>query len=87
MTEVIRDNNRVRGVLGALNTNGTTPTPIKALNNAIKIVTGAGGSDHGNNHVRDGNRVPVLMAVSSSDGVTPVEVYVDLNGSLLAKDA
>jgi hypothetical protein len=38
------------------------------------------GTDFGNNNNnanRDDNQVPVLIAVSSADGVTPVEVYAD----------
>ena len=32
---------------------------------------------------RDENHVPVLMGVSSVDGVTPVPIYVNVDGEVL----
>lgn len=86
MSNASRDENSVPTLLGALNSNGTTTTPIKAnpVNNALKVSDGTSGSDNGPaNAPRDENQVPVLMAVSSTDGVTPVVVYADSSGNLL----
>ena len=86
MADAKRDENFVPTMLGALNTNGITPTLIKvnASNHGIKIDDNTTGTDHGRNvAVRDNNNVPVLIAVSSADGVTPVEVYADADGNLL----
>lgn len=88
MATASRDENGVPTLLGALNTNGTTPIAIKAnaSNHGLEISDGTTGSDFGvANAVRDSNFVPVLMAVSSVDGVTPVEVYADSSGNLLIK--
>ncbi len=42
------------------------------------------GTDYGIvNAVRDDNFVPVLLAVSSADGTTPIEVYGNHNTNAL----
>lgn len=82
----IRDENRVTGLLGTLDTDGLTPVAIKVnpVTNRLSAVNAATGTDHGRSDaVRDDNRVPVLLAVSSADGVTPIEVYADSSGHLL----
>ena len=82
------DQNRIPVLLGALNTNGVTPTPIEvtASLNALNVSNGLSGTDHGTtNAQRDQNRVPVLIGVSASDGITPCEVYSDSNGNLLVR--
>jgi len=81
-----RDQNRITTLMGALNTDGVTPTNIKAdpTSHAISVLNGTTGSDFGTvNAPRDENRITVAMAVSSVDGVTPVELYADSNGRLL----
>ena len=86
MADAKRDENFVPTLLGALNTDGITPTLVKvnASNHGLKIDDNTTGTDHGRNvAVRDSNNVPVLMAVSSADGITPVEVYADSDGMLL----
>lgn len=100
MANASRDNNNVATLLGALSTDGITPTKVKvdATTHGIKTGDSTGGTDHGvQNAVRDDNFVPVLMAVSSStttvngisyiQGVTPVEVYADSSGNLLINSA
>lgn len=80
------DENGVKTIIGALNTDGKTPTRIlvNPSNHSLKVNNGTSGTDHGTkNAVRDGNGHPVLLAVSSSDGKTPVELYVDSSGFLL----
>ena len=86
MSNVPRDENHVPTILGALNTDGVTPTPVQADPTAhtIKISDGTTGSDLGpTNDVRDENRVTGLMAVSEVDGTTPVVLYVNSSGELL----
>lgn len=86
MAQASRDQNNVPTLLGALSTDGITPTKVKAdpTSHALKVDDNTTGTDHGRNvAVRDQNFVPVLMAVSSVDGVTPVEVYADSSGNLL----
>lgn len=81
-----RDANRVPVMFGALNTDGSTVTPVKADPTGHYILTddNTTGSDHGpTNDLRDQNFKTGLMAVSSADGVTPVVLYVDAAGELL----
>lgn len=73
-------------MLGALNTDGVTPTPVKADPSTHFIMTddNTTGSDLSDAPaIRDANRVTGLMAVSEVDGVTPVPLYVDSDGKLL----
>lgn len=81
-----RDNNRIPVLQGVLNTDGETPTEVKAnpTSHRMNVDIGAGGSDNGPTDAkRDNNRIPVAMAVSSVDGVTPVVLYVNSSGKLL----
>lgn len=83
-----RDENHIPTLIATLNTDGSTiiPVQVNALNNGLRIDDDTTGSDSGNNGDianRDENHVPVLIALSSVDGVTPVEVYADSNGKLL----
>jgi hypothetical protein len=86
MAESKKDNNQVNTITGVLNTDGTTPTLIKATPSTHIVDTsdGTSGSDAGNDDAaRDANQVPVLLAVSEDDGSTPVPVYVNSNGEIL----
>lgn len=88
MAEAKHDNNNITTMLGVLNTDGATPTNIKAdpTTHILKSSDGTTGSDLGTDHAaRDNNGVPVLMAVSSVDGSTTVPLYVDSSGNLLIK--
>lgn len=83
-----KDGNRISTLLGALNTDGTTPVNIEVTVslNALNVSNGLSGTDHGTtNAQRDQNRIPVLIGVSASDGITPCEVYSDSNGNLLVR--
>lgn len=83
-----RDANGVPALMGALNTNGTTPVAVLAdpSTHILAVSDGSSGSDHGVPQAeRDSNFVTVLLATSSADGVTPVEVYADASGNLLVK--
>lgn len=96
MANAKRDQNNVPTLLGALSTDGVTPTLVKAnpTNHGIKMDDNTTGTDHGTiAAARDQNFVPVLMAVSNQtitvngiayiQGVTPVEIYADSSGNLL----
>jgi hypothetical protein len=96
MADASRDQNNVPTLLGALSTDGITPTKVEVnpANHALKVDDDVTGTDHGvQNAVRDSNYVPVLLGVASAtitvggidyiQGVTPVEVYADSDGKLL----
>ena len=73
-------------MLGALNTDGVTPTPVQAdpTDHTIMTDDNTTGSDISDPPaIRDANRVTGLMAVSEVDGVTPVPLYVNSDGELL----
>lgn len=72
--------------MGVLNTDGATPTRVKIdpTTHILDIEDNTTGSDLGNDlAARDNSGVPVLIAVSSVDGVTPVPLYVNSSGQLL----
>ncbi|MDE2101561.1 MAG: hypothetical protein KGL39_30225 [Patescibacteria group bacterium] len=65
---------------------GATLINIKAdpTLHTLNISDGTSGSDNGPSTSRhDASHVPVLMAVSSVDGKTPIVVYGDSSGNLL----
>lgn len=84
-----RDENRTATLRAALNTNGVTVVNVTAADSTLhelNVSYGTTGTDFGvSTAQRDYDRVPVLLAVSSVDGVTPVEVYADSNGNLLVE--
>lgn len=85
-----RDENRVKVIFGALNTDGTTVTPVQAnpSTHFIRTDDNTTGTDHGpTNDIRDQDFETGLMAVSSADGVTPVVLYVNASGQLLIDSA
>lgn len=64
----------------ASNEDGLTIVPIEAnaTTHTLHVTNGTSGTNYGPaNAVHDANFVPVLLAVSSADGVTPIEVYGD----------
>ncbi len=88
MANAYKDENNVSTLIAASNLDGITPIRVLAnpSNHALKVDDNTTGSDNGNNDgnaTRDENDVPVLLAVSSVDGFTPVEVYADADGNLL----
>ena len=86
MTNASRDNNRVTTIIGMLNTDGTTLTPIKInpSGNALKVDDGTTGSDSGPSVAgRDTNFVTSLFAESSAGDGALVALYADSNGNLL----
>lgn len=89
MANAYKDENGVSTLIAASKNDGVTPVRVlaNATNHGLKIDDNTSGSDNGNNGnnaTRDQNNVPVLIAVSSVDGFTPVEVYADpVTGALL----
>ncbi len=80
------DGNRVPTLKAALNTDGVTIVNVVAnpTTHVLGVSDGTTGSDFGVLPAkRNADRIPVLLAVSSSDYETPVEVYADSNGNLL----
>ena len=88
MANAAKDSNKVSTMTGVLNTNGTTVSRIKIdpTTHVLDTADDTTGSDFGADlAARDANGVPVLMAVSNVDGITPVPVYVDSDGKLLVQ--
>jgi len=86
MAEIKKDDNLVPAIAGVLNTDGATPTRVKvnATTHILTVLDGTTGSDLGNDlAARDNSGNPVMIAVSETDGSTPVPLYVDSNGNLL----
>lgn len=86
MANVPRDANHIPTILGALSTDGVTPTPVQAdpTSHIVATSDGTTGSDLSSEPVeRDANRVTGLMAVSEDDGTTPIPLYVNSSGQLL----
>jgi hypothetical protein len=81
-----KDENGISTLLGALNTNIETPIRICADETTHRLCVNDGENGSGENPEnapRDQNSVPVLLATSSVDGVTPVVIYASLDGKLL----
>lgn len=81
-----KDQNNVTALGAALDSDGETVVAVLVdpAFHILKVNNNTTGSDNGRlPAVRDDNQVPVLMATSSADGVSPVEVYADSSGRLL----
>lgn len=81
-----RDDNRIPTIIGLLDSDGTTITNLQvdATLHTLKVHDNTAGTDYGNGQ-DDDNNVPIAMAVSNADGLTPVALYVNSDGSLLVK--
>lgn len=81
-----RDDNSVPTFIGLLNTDGSTITRLQSDPNShtILLQDGTGGTDNGSNPVKDDNRVPIAFATSKDDGTTPVAIYINSSGKILA---
>lgn len=84
MANASKDGNHVSTMV-ARSSDGTN-TVVKVcsdIGNTLCVTTTGVASAEQIAYVRDENHVPVLTAVSSVDGVTPVEIYADaLTGDL-----
>jgi len=87
MTQARKDNNKVNTMLGTLNSDGVTPTLIKAdpSTHVLVITDNTTGTDQSSvkSAKRDDNYVPALLVASEADGITPVQLYVNSSGQLL----
>lgn len=83
----VRDQNFVTAMIALLESDGQTITAVKInpSTHHLQVDDGITGSDltPETYALRDQNNKPVLMALSSVDGVTPVELYVTADGKLL----
>lgn len=72
-------------MLGVLDSDGSTPTPVQANPSGFIMTNdGTGGASlSGDDSYRDENFVTTLLAVSEADGVTPVPLQVNSSGELL----
>lgn len=81
-----RDNNGVSTMIAFLDSDGTTPTLLKAdpTTHGLDVNDGITGSDLGRDNAgHDDNRVTTMIAVSEVDGISPVPLYINANGELL----
>lgn len=86
MADAALDANSKQTITGRLNTDGLTITRIKidASTHDLKVDNGTTGTDHGGTFAAtDSNDRPTMFAVSETDGVTPVALYVTAAGLLL----
>ena len=79
-----RDQNHIPTIV-AVQDDGATITAIQGdpSNHGVAVSDASTGSDNGGDEARDDNHIPVMTAVSSADGITPVVIYADTNGKLL----
>lgn len=81
------DENGRNTIIGLLNTNGSTITPVYANNNKIQVNDGTTGSDNGggSNAKIDENGRNTLSALSSDGSGAIINLYVDSSNKLLIK--
>ncbi len=92
MTNAYRDENSIPTLIAISREDGVAVERVLAnpLSHGLIVEDGSTGSDLGNNQnnaQKDENNVPVLIATSSADGFTPVEVYVDPDSGALLIDS
>lgn len=90
MSESRRDENGVTTLLGTSNVNGELPILCRVVEpcHGLVVEDGTTGIDLSDDIAsRDQNYVTVLMAVSRTDGVTPVAVYCNATTGALLIDS
>lgn len=89
MTNAIkRDGNSQAVAAGILNTDGVTPTMVTSdptLHLLMVDDASTGSVSASADARRDDNSITTLLAASSSDGSTPVELAVNSSGQLLVQ--
>lgn len=88
MAETKRDNNGVEVMMGALNTDGETPTRLQAdpSTHVLQVDDNTTGSDAGKDLARrDGSGVPTLCATDSSGNI--ITLFVNSSGQLLIQSS
>lgn len=85
MSDANRDENRVKTMIGQ-DDSADQVVKIQADESTHRLLVtylGNDGTENDGIAIRDQNHIPVLMGVSSDDGVTPVAIYVSSDGKLL----
>jgi len=85
MLNAERDQNRVKTII-AQQDDSSEKVKLAADNSTHRLLATYAGTDGTSNDglaPRDQNHVPVLLAVSADDGVTPVSIYATSDGRLL----
>lgn len=82
ISHAYKDENGVSTIISVSENDGVTVVrnSINPTTHQLRVSDGTTGSDNGNNNgnaMKDENDVPVWIAVSSTDGKTPIEVYSD----------
>ena len=86
MSNAKQDANRINTMTGVQDTNNSTIVNMSADETSHRLQVTYQGTDGVSNDAlanRDENYKPVLVAVSSDDGETPVELLVTSDGKLL----
>jgi hypothetical protein len=84
MADGKKDNNGVEAMLGVLNTDGVTPTLIKAdpTTHILAVSDGTTGSDFGNDWAdRDNNTITTLIATDADGNI--INLYANSSNELL----
>lgn len=83
MAQAKRDNSGVTVIMGVLNTDGVTPTPVKvSTSHILDVSNGSTGSDFGLDAAdRDENSVTTMAATDALGNIIPL--YVNSSGQLL----
>lgn len=85
MSNANRDENKVKTMIGQDDSSDQV-VKLQADGTSHRLLAtylGNDGTENDGLAIRDDNHVPVLMAVSSDDGETPVAIYVTSDGKLL----
>ena len=86
MADAIKDQNQIPVMLGISSSDRVTPTltTVDPITHALRVDDGTtGGSLSVGIASRDKNTVTTMIVASSTDGATPVELYVNSSGKLL----
>jgi len=85
MAEAVHDQNTIPTAMGVLNTDGVTPTRIKAsTSHIVQVSDGSTGSDAGIDVIVRDNSGHTVLAASDADG-NIINLYVNSSGELLIK--
>lgn len=92
MANAYIDENNKATLTGALNTDGSTPTPVSAnpTSHSLKVDDASTGSDNGNNGgnaLTDENNRFTMTAVASDGSGEIVNVYVTSGNELMIDSA
>jgi hypothetical protein len=81
----IIDQNRIPVMMAVLDSDGKTLTNVQVVGNAMSVDDNTTGSNNSTNvnSLRNENFKTALWATSSVDGITPVQLYCDVDGKLL----